>query len=87
MFTHDHDDAAYEDHDEREDDFRVDFLRGIFGDDSREVAVKRIHHKRYIWDAFGEQKLRSLSLGDEHCHENVLRLLHSEHHQFYEGVR
>ncbi len=81
MFTQDH-----VNDDDLEDDFRVDFIRGIFGDDCREVAVKRIHHKRHSWDGFGEQKLRSLSL-DEHHHENVLRLLHTEHHQFYEGIR
>ncbi len=55
------------------DNFQVEVLRGIFGADAKEVAVKRIPDHR--WEDGGEKKLRSL----EH-HENVLRYLHADFH-------
>ena len=56
-----------------EDDFQVEILRGIFGDDAEEVAVKRIPD--YRWEVGGEKKLRSLE-----DHANVLRFLHADFH-------
>ena len=53
--------------------FKVEVLRGIFGDGDKEVAVKRIPD--YRWEVGGEKKLRSL----EH-HANVLRFLHADFH-------
>ncbi len=68
-------------------DFQVGMLRGIFGNDATEVAVKRIHWTiHYTDDKDGEELLRSLSLDETH-HENVLRLLHAEDHDYYEYIR
>jgi len=55
------------------DEFEVEILRGIFGD--KTVAVKRI--PEYNWKESGEKNLRIL----EH-HENVLRFLHADFHDY-----
>lgn len=66
-------------------DFRVEVLRGIFGNDATgAVAVKRVHYGRVIRE--GVLKLRSLSLDKNH-HENVLRFLHSERHDYDPHIR
>lgn len=67
-------------------DFQVEVLRGIFGADSREVAVKRIHNNEEYSNREGEELLRLLSL-DGHHHENVLRFFHAEDHDYYKNTR